>query len=116
MPAGYQNQYLEQGADFNSQITLADNFGTSYNLYNYSVSSQARRSFYSANATIIFNAEISDAPNGVITLTADAATTANVSPGATGKLVYDVTIKQLESNNVTRVLEGQIYISPSVTR
>lgn len=116
MPAGYQDQYLEQGADFNSQITLDDNYGVPYNLNGFTVSSQARRSFYSANATIIFTTQITDANNGVIALSADAATTANVSPGATGKLVYDVTIRQTSSGLVTRVLEGQIYVSPSVTR
>jgi hypothetical protein len=31
-------------------------------------------------------------------------------------LVYDVVITETSSNNVTRVLEGQIFISPTVTR
>ena len=113
MPAGYQDLYLEQGATFTTQITLDDNTGAPYNLTNFTVASQARKSYYSANASITFNASIYDASNGVIQLSANAATTANVTPG---KLVYDVLITDTASGTVTRVLEGQIFVTPSVTR
>ena len=59
-----------------------------------------------------FNASIYDAANGIIQLSANSATTANVPAG---KLVYDVIIKDNISNNVTRVVEGQIIVSPGVT-
>jgi len=111
MSAAYSNLYMEQNATYNTTITLADNYGNAYNLVNYTVSSYARRSYYSANVSLVFNTSISDAANGIVTLSANNATTANLIPG---KLVYDVIIKD-SSNNVTRVLEGQIFIDPSVT-
>jgi hypothetical protein len=111
MAAGYQDQYLEQGTTFTSEITLDDAYGNPFNLSGFTVASQARRTYYSTNTAIVFNASITDANNGVIRISANSATTANV---AAGKLVYDVIITT--GNTVTRVLEGQIFVSPRVTR
>lgn len=113
MAAGYQDQYLEQGTTFTSQITLTDSDGTPYNLSDFIIASQARRSYYSSNTSIVFSVEVTDANNGIITLSANSAVTSNVPAG---KLVYDVIIKDIASNNVTRILEGQIFVSPAVTR
>ena len=113
MPAGYQDQYIEQGTTFNSNVTLDDSNGTSYNLTGFTIKSQARRSYYSANAAINFVVSIPDANNGVITLSANAAVTANV---AAGKYVYDVMLTQPSTGLVTRVLEGQMFVSPCATR
>lgn len=70
-----------------------------------------RKSFYSTTATS-FNASISDAANGQITLTMSAATTANLK---SGRYMYDVIITDA-SNNVTRLIEGIVTVLPSVTR
>ena len=113
MPAAYQEIYLEQGTTFTTQLTLDDNTGLPYNLTGFTVSSQARASYYSANASIVFASSIVDANNGIIQLSANNSVTANVSAN---KLVYDVIITQTSTGNVTRVLEGVIYVSPSVTR
>jgi hypothetical protein len=111
MAAGYQDIYLEQGVTYTNQITLDDSTGEPYNLTGFTVKSQAKKSYYSTNPTITFDAIIYDANNGVIQLSANSAVTANVAPG---KLVYDIII--MGSNNVTRVLEGQIFVSPAVTK
>ena len=114
MAAAYQDLYLEQGTTYNEQITLTDQNGAAYNLSNFSVSSQARKSYYSANASIVFNTTIFNANSGIIQLSLDSATCANVSPG---KYVYDViVIATIGTPNVTRVLEGQVIITPDVTR
>lgn len=114
MPAGYQDLFIEQGTDFTTQLTLADNTNAPYNLTGFTINSQARKSYYSANVAIVFNATAYDAGNGVIQLTANSASTAAVSPRQ--QLVYDVIIRENETGIVTRVLEGQIFVSPSVTR
>lgn len=113
MAAGYQDLFLEQGTTFTTSITLDDSNGSPYNLTDFSVRSQARKSYYSDNTTITFNASVLDANSGVIQLSANSATTANVPAG---KLVYDVLITQISTGVVTRVLEGQILVSPTVTR
>jgi len=110
MPAAYQNLYLEQGTTFNTTITLDDVYGNIYNLHSYSANSMMRRSYTTANATAIFTCSI-NANNGTITISLDAPTTANI-PG--GRYVYDTKIIDA-SNNVTRILEGIVDVSPSAS-
>ena len=111
MPAAYTNLYLEKGATYNTTITLDDVYGDSYNLVGYTANSQFRKSYYSSNATATFETSI-DTTNGAITLSLSAATTANIAPG---RYVYDTTITDTQGV-VTRILEGIVDVSPSVTR
>ena len=113
MPAGYVDQYIEQGTTFTSELSLDDPSGNPYNLTGYTVRSQARRSYYSSNATITFTTTVVNANNGVLKLEANSAITSNVRPG---KLVYDVILTHTQTGQVTRILEGQIFVSPAVTR
>ena len=112
MPAAYTNLYLERGSTFNTTILLDDVYGDSYNLIGYSANSQMRKSYYSSNATATFSTSI-DTSNGTITLSLTSAQTANISPG---RYVYDTTITDNSVNTVTRILEGVVDVSPSVTR
>jgi hypothetical protein len=115
MAAGYQDQYIEKGTDFTSQLTLKDSYGNPYNLSYFTVSSQARISYTSSNVALQFSSSIIDANNGIIQLSANSATTANIVPNYVGRLVYDVVIT--DSTGIkSRVLEGQITVSPSVTQ
>jgi hypothetical protein len=112
MPAAYTNLYLEKGTTFNTTITLDDVYGDSYNLTGYTANSQIRKSYYSSNATATFTTSI-NAANGTISLSLTSATTSNIAPG---RYVYDTTIRQTSSGEVTRILEGIVDVSPSVTR
>lgn len=112
MPAGYSDLYLDQGSTFTSQITLTDNTGLPYSLNNFVVFASAKRGYGSANTTINLNPTIYNANAGIIQLTANSQITSNIKAG---RLVYDVKIQELVSNNVTRVLEGLIYVSPFVS-
>jgi len=111
MPAAYTNLYLEKGATFNTTITLDDVYGNNYNLIGYTANSQVRKSYYSSNATATFVTSI-DTTNATITLTLSASTTSNIAPG---RYVYDTTLTD-RVGTVTRILEGVIDVSPSVTR
>jgi hypothetical protein len=111
MSAGYQNLYLEAGTTFSTTITLDDVYLNTYNLVGFTASSQMRKSYYSANASAVFLTTISGGA-GQITLKLNANTTANLVPG---RYVYDTLITS-PSNEVTRILEGTIDVSPGVTR
>ena len=115
MAAGYQDQYIEKGTDFVSQLTLKDSYGNPYNLTSFTVNSQARISYITSNVALQFTTSIADAANGVIQLSANSATTANIVPNYASKLVYDVVITD-PTGLKSRVLEGQITVSPSVTQ
>jgi hypothetical protein len=112
MPAGYSELFLEQGADFNTTITLDDVSGAPMNLVGYTASSQMRKSYYSSNASATFVISTSGV-NGTITMNMTSANTANIYPG---RYVYDVYITTVTGNNRVRVLEGIVNVLPQVTK
>jgi hypothetical protein len=112
MAAAYQELFLEQGTTFTTNVTLDDVDGTPYNLTNVTAKSQIRKSYYSANTTAEFIVTINTPTSGIILLTLNAPTTANI---AAGRYVYDVAIKDT-ANTVTRVLEGIVNVIPQVTK
>ena len=114
--AAYQDLYLDKSVDFTEKITLTDDYGNPYDLTAFSIKTQAKISYTSPNVALLFVSTVSDAANGIITLTANNSVTANIIPNNVGKLVYDVIIKDNTTNKITRVVEGQILVSPSVSR
>jgi hypothetical protein len=114
MPVGYSELFLEQGASFNTTITLYDVNNLSYNLVGYTANSQIRKSYYSANAVVAFTTSFSNTPaDGDLTLSLTYQQTANV---AAGRYVYDVYLTSQNQTSRVRVLEGIINVTPSATR
>jgi hypothetical protein len=112
MPAGYSELFLEQGASFNTSITLDDVAGDAFNLYSYTAASQMRKSYYSSNAAATFSVSTGNDPSlGVITMSLDSANTANIYPG---RYVYDVYVTSGSAR--VRVLEGIINVTPQTTK
>jgi hypothetical protein len=112
MAAGYQELFVEQGANYSTSITLDDSNGEAFDLTDYQAKCQMKKSYYSTNATAEFATTISGPTDGIITLTMDSNVSANI---AAGRYVYDVIIKS-SANTVTRVLEGIVNIIPQVTK
>jgi hypothetical protein len=112
MAAGYQELFVEQGANYSTSITLDDSNGDAYDLTDYQAKSQMKKSYYSTNATAEFTTTISSPGDGIITLSMSSNTSANI---AAGRYVYDVIIKS-SSNTVIRVLEGIVNVIPQVTK
>ena len=112
MPAGYTELFLEQGADFNMSIELDDVSGSSFNLVNFTASSQMRKSYYSSNATATFTVSTGSDPSlGIVNLSMNSSNTANIYPG---RYVYDVYVTSSDSR--IRVLEGIVTVTPQVTK
>jgi hypothetical protein len=112
MPAGYSELFLEQGATFNTTITLDDVSGEPMNLVGYTAASQMRKSYYSSNASATFSITTGDA-NGTITMNMTSANTANIYPG---RYVYDVYLTSVGGSSRVRVLEGIVNVLPQVTK
>ena len=112
MPAGYSELFLEQGADFNTTITLDDVSGAPMNLVGYMAASQMRKSYYSSNSSATFSI-ITGGANGTITMNMTSANTANIYAG---RYVYDVYITSSGGSNRVRVLEGIVNVLPQVTK
>jgi hypothetical protein len=107
MPAAYNNLYVEQNATYNTNLkvdSISSLLGTP--------EGQIRKYYYSANAAATFDTTIY-AGNNTINLHLDSDVTANIAPG---RYVYDVIVNDSANNMITRILEGVIDVSPSVTR
>jgi hypothetical protein len=111
--AGYAELSLDQGTTYSTSITITDDdTGAAVNIAGYTISSQIRKSYYSANATANFTCTIANTAAGNVVLSMNSSTTANISPG---RYVYDV-LTISPANVYSRIIEGIITITPRVTR
>lgn len=116
--AQYEDIIIDQGADQTLQLTLVDIQGDAKDLTGYSASAQIRKTYNSSDSDAITFATLIPTPasSGVLNLT---LTNAQTSAMKAGRYVYDVELSYVDSSAntiVERILEGQITVSPSVTR
>jgi hypothetical protein len=110
----YAELYCDQGTTFNHIINLTDDVDNSaINVAAYtSITSQVRRSHISQNASANIVCTVTNAGEGEITLSMSASVTSNLRAGR-----YNFDVKAVDSaNNVSRILEGLITVTPQVTR
>lgn len=111
--AVYVELYMDQGTTFNNLIYLNDDLtNANINVSGYIITSQLRRSYYSQNVSANLVCSITDAASGEITVSLDAANTANIPAG---RYLFDVKVKD-NINFTSRIVEGIITVTPSVTR
>lgn len=109
----YAELYLGQGSTFNNVINLTDDITNAYiNVSGYTVKSQMRRSYYSANASANITCAVTDAANGEITMSMTSSNTANLKAG---KYLYDVEVTD-GVGKVSYILEGVITVTPRITQ
>lgn len=111
--SAYVELFMDQGATFNNIINLADDINNAnINISGYTVRSQMRRSYYSANASANILCTITNAAAGEITLSLTAGETANIKAG---RYLFDLETVD-EYDIVNRVMEGIITVTPRITR
>ena len=111
--AAYVELFVDQGANFNNVINLTDDVtNLNVNVQGYTVISQMRRSYYSANASANITCSITNALNGEITMTMNANTTANIKAG---RYLFDMRVTD-RTGVVNRILEGIITVTPRISR
>jgi hypothetical protein len=103
------NLFIDQGTDFSTSIEVADEEGTPLNLTTYTGRSQMRK-HYTSTTFNSFN--VTGNANGVITISMNAATSANITGG---RYVWDLELVS-SGNVVSRIVEGIVTINPEVTR
>ena len=109
--AVYANLFVDQGTDFMSTINLEGGTGAAFNIADFEIRAQMRKS-YSSSKAIDFVANIIDPTNGIAQIELSAEVTSTIKPG---RYVYDVEVISPDTV-VYRVVEGQIEVSPRVTR
>ena len=106
------NLSIDQGADYSAEVIVEDAAGNVANLTGYTVAGQIRKS-YSSSTKVDFGATVSSAANGEITITLANSVTNGMKAG---RYVYDVEITKTSSGEKTRVIEGQVTVTPGVTQ
>ena len=111
--AAIANLRVEQGSSFTSDVTVKDSEGSVFDLTGYSASASLAKgydcSFYDRTN---FTCTIATPSTGVITLDLTADQTNALE---SGRYVYDVEILRASDSTITRVIEGIVTVSPSVT-
>ena len=112
--AATANLRIDQGASFSTDVTVTNTDGTAFNLTGYTASAKMALGYTSTRTRTTFTTAIAnDATTGVITLSLTADQTNNLE--APARYVYDVEILKTSDSTITRVIEGIITVSPSVT-
>jgi len=99
---------IDQGSDFAVEIDLYDDNGdpdtTAYN-----ASAMMRKNYTSTNS-YSFTCSVN---NSILVLSMDAGYTANI---AAGRYFYDVELYDPDANTTNRIMEGQVTLTPQITR
>tara|TARA_A200000159_G_C7225441_1_gene297931 strand:- start:366 stop:701 length:336 start_codon:yes stop_codon:yes gene_type:complete len=111
MSAGTYNFTIEQGTTFSRVLTLQEN-GSAMNLTGYSVASQMRSTHDSSSIVATFSGSVTNASSGQLTLSLTNSQTSAIEEAI---YVYDVEITS-GAGAVTRILEGNVTVTPEVTR
>ena len=111
MSAGTYNFTIEQGTTFSRVLTLQEN-GSAMNLTGYSVASQMRSTHDSSTVVATFSGSVTNASSGQLTLSLTNSQTSAIEEAI---YVYDVEITS-GAGAVTRILEGNVTVTPEVTR
>jgi hypothetical protein len=108
--ATYANLFIDQGSDFTFTLDLSTTVGL-LDLTDYSARGQIRKSYTSSTAVDFdISINVSDSEFEC------SLTSAQTSMLKQGRYVYDVEILSGDSPSiVTRVIEGQIDVTPRVT-
>ena len=108
---------IDQGSDVAIELHLVDKDGTKKDLANHTFACKMKKNYTSDSAdTTEWNAVVTDATEGIVTLSLTNTQTDSLGHG---KYVYDVEMLYVDSDNnniIERVLEGHMRITPSVTR
>lgn len=106
------NLQIDQGTDVVYQINILDDNGNNIlSDFHYDLKAQIRRD-YTSEGFAQFNTELNETANAIImTMTPDQ--TSNIK---SGRYVWDMLLIDTTANVVYRVVEGQVNISPQVTR
>lgn len=106
------NIYVDQGVDFAIILDLFSNEGTDFNISDQQFKCEVRKVFSSTTAfeaTVSVDANDNDLNN--IQLSVSGNTTADVEPG---KYQYDIIMTA--GTQRSKILEGLMFILPTVTR
>lgn len=111
MAAGVYNIIVEQGATFSQKVTVKTD-GVVKDLTGYNARAQIRPTKTSSTLTATFSCTV-DPTEGEVVMTLSPSQTAAIEPG---RYYYDLEIFTSGDSIVNRLLQGEVTLSPEVTR
>lgn len=112
---------INQGTDVTIEIHLVHDSGSAYNLTNRTIQASMKRNFTDSAGdpdTVQFSSAVMAPPeSGILSLSLTNTQTDTLK--TRGRYLYDVELAYTDSDEntiITRVLEGQVEVSPSVTK
>ena len=110
--AVYANLTVDQGTNFTSTIQVEGGNSLPFDLTGYTARGQIRKN-YKSTTHVSFSTSINNPTKGEINVSLTAIQTAGMKPG---RFVYDIEIVESNTNSITRVVEGQVEVTPRVTQ
>ena len=112
MSAGTYNLVVDQGSSYALDLLIKQG-GSAMDLTNYTGRAQIRTTHTASSASASFTVTKTNASGGVLKMELEPATTAAL---AAGQYVYDLEIYTANNAIVKRILQGEITLTPEVTR
>ena len=114
--ATISNLNIDAASDYSSTVTISsvasDGTETAFDLTNYTVAAEIRKTFASSTATAFTAAVNSPSTDGKVTISLTDVQTIALDRG---RFVWDMVVTSA-SGTKTRVLQGTVTVNPSVTR
>ena len=110
--AVYSNIVIDQGADYTASVDVTDSDGDAVDLTGHTAAGQIRKTYSSTTAVDFAVSFANPRTTGTISI---SLTNAQTNAMKAGRYVYDVEITN-GAGVKTRVLEGQVEITPGVTQ
>jgi len=107
----YADLFADQGSYFSTVVDAAPNSVFDFDLTGYTARGTIRKS-YSSATYYPFDISIPNPTNGKVTLSLSSELTGAIKAG---RYLYDVEIVRTSDDQVTRIAEGQIEVTPGVT-
>ena len=107
------NLTIDQGASFKAEIDVKDADGDALDLTGFTGAGQMRKTYSSSTKTDFAVEFKNPRSSGTLSISLTAVKTNALKAG---RYVYDVEITKTSDAEVTRVVEGQIDVTPGVTR
>jgi hypothetical protein len=104
------NLIIDQGSDFIQDIEVTHSNNALVNLSGYTGAAHLRKS-YTADTYKAFT--VSTTANGIVQIRMNSSNTDSLSPG---QYVWDCELTQTNTSIITRIVEGIVTVTPSVTR
>jgi hypothetical protein len=110
MAAVNTNLTIEQGSNYEIDLTITNDDGTPLNLTGYTANSKVRK-HYGSSVTESFSIDFVNRLAGEINLSMGSTTTSSLGEG---RYVYDIVLTSPQ-NFKTRVIQGNVLVNPGVT-